>query len=123
MYVYQIEICSLCGLFGGHHGHKIVQIRELQTLSKKLTEKLNSERKKMIYWKELKSKDLFIDLLKDKVKGSGCSFHACDAPNTLLIDPSSSSIIFNVFLISRYRVLVIAVAGAGAVVHRGQPLF
>ena len=63
-----MEICSLCGLFGNHQGHKIVQVRELKEISKRLIGELDSERKQIKHWGAFKTTEQFVDLLRLKVK-------------------------------------------------------
>ena len=64
----QTEICSLCGLFGTHQGHEIVQTRELKELSSKLSAELKTERQTLKSWDDIKNADQFKDLFKRKVK-------------------------------------------------------
>lgn len=65
----EIEICSLCGLFGAHKGHQIIVHKELEEVTKKLVQEIESERKKVLF-QEMRQGEPFQKLFERRVAES-----------------------------------------------------
>lgn len=59
----EMEVCSICGLFGNHKNHKITTGGELKDLNKKLIERSQEELLKIADLKKLRNQSSFIDYI------------------------------------------------------------